>query len=117
MAGPRRRRRPPVEDTAVAAYLLNPARTNYKLEEVCAELLGEGPGLARAGHAGAVDLGALGDGSRARSQEVGLHALYEDIERPLVPRARRAWSATASAWTRRASASSPRELERAPRAD
>ena len=74
---------PVVEDTAVAAYLLNPARTNYRLEEVAAELLGEGPGLAP-------------PGSRARSvwelwamapralEEVGLRALYEDVEQPLV---------------------------------
>src|SRR5262245_14744681 len=40
---------PAHEDTAIAAYLLNPARTNYKLEEVCAELLGQGPGVARPG--------------------------------------------------------------------
>src|SRR5262249_44047394 len=40
---------PAVEDTAVAAYLLNPARTNYRLEEVAAELLGQGPGLAPPG--------------------------------------------------------------------
>src|SRR5206468_2473215 len=40
---------PSFEDTAVAAYLLNPARTNYRLEEVAADLLGEGPGLLPAG--------------------------------------------------------------------
>ena len=40
---------PAVEDTAVAAYLLNPAKTNYRLEEVAGELLGEGPGLAPPG--------------------------------------------------------------------
>jgi DNA polymerase-1 len=74
---------PVVEDTAVAAYLLNPARTNYRLEEVCAELLGEGPGI-------------LPPGTRARFiwelwamapralKEVGLLSLYEDIERPLI---------------------------------
>ena len=74
---------PALEDTAVAAYLLNPARTNYRLEEVSAELLGEGPGLAP-------------PGSRARwvwelwtvapraLEEVGLRSLYEDVERPLV---------------------------------
>ncbi len=74
---------PALEDTAIAAYLLNPARTNYRLEEVSAELLGEGPGLAPAG-------------SRARSiwelwamapralEEVGLRGIYEDVERPLV---------------------------------
>jgi DNA polymerase I len=74
---------PAVEDTAVAAYLLNPARTNYKLEEVCAELLGQGPGIARPGTRArwiwdlwAMEPRALG--------EVGLQALYQDIERPLI---------------------------------
>jgi DNA polymerase-1 len=74
---------PAIEDTALVAYLLNPARTNYRLEEVSAELIGEGPGLAPAG-------------SRARSiwelwamapralDEVGLRRVYEDMERPLV---------------------------------
>ncbi|HUO65282.1 MAG TPA: DNA polymerase I [Terriglobales bacterium] len=75
---------PAFEDTAVGAYLLNPARTSYKLDEVSAELLGEGPGVAAAG-------------SRARwvwqiwemlpraLKEVGLHPLYVDLEQPLVP--------------------------------
>ena len=74
---------PPVEDTAVAAYLLNPARTNYKLEEVCAELLGEGPGIAPPGTRGKWiwDLWAMAP--RALG-EVGLASLYEDIERPLI---------------------------------
>jgi len=75
---------PAFEDTAVGAYLLNPARTSYKLDEVSAELLGEGPGLAAAG-------------SRARwvwqiwemlpraLKEVSLHTLYGDLEQPLVP--------------------------------
>ncbi len=79
----RSRALPSCEDTAVAAYLLNPARTNYKLEEVCAELLGQGPGIARAGTRArwiwdlwAMELRAL--------EEVGLHALYQDVERPLI---------------------------------
>ncbi len=75
---------PAFEDTAVGAYLLNPARTSYKLDDVSAELLGEGPGLATAG-------------SRARwvwqiwemlpraLKEVSLHTLYGDLEQPLVP--------------------------------
>jgi DNA polymerase-1 len=74
---------PPAEDTAVAAYLLNPARTNYKLEEVCAELLGQGPGVARPGTRArwiwdlwATQAGAL--------REVGLQDLYRDVERPLI---------------------------------
>ena len=71
------------EDTAVAAYLLNPARTNYKLEEVCAELLGEGPGIAPPGTRGKWiwDLWAMAPRALA---EVGLASLYEDIERPLI---------------------------------
>ena len=74
---------PPVEDTAVVAYLLNPARTNYKLEEVCAELLGEGPGIARPGTRGKWiwDLWAMAPRALA---EVGLERLYEDVERPLI---------------------------------
>ena len=74
---------PPVEDTAVAAYLLNPARTNYKLEEVCAELLGQGPGIARPGTRAKWiwDLWAM---QPRALQEVGLLELYRDIEQPLI---------------------------------
>ena len=74
---------PPGEDTAVAAYLLNPARTNYKLEEVCAELLGQGPGIARPGTRARWiwDLWAM---EPRALQEVGLHVLYQDVERPLI---------------------------------
>ena len=74
---------PPGEDTAVVAYLLNPARTNYKLEEVCAELLGAGPGIAPPGTRGKWiwDLWAMAPGALA---EVGLASLYEDVERPLI---------------------------------
>src|SRR5215469_4129748 len=74
---------PAVEDTAVGAYLLNPARTNYRLEEVAADLLGQGPGLAPPGtrtrwiwELWAMEPRAL--------EEVGLRALYEEIEKPLV---------------------------------
>ncbi|HET8531581.1 MAG TPA: DNA polymerase I, partial [Methylomirabilota bacterium] len=74
---------PSAEDTAVVAYLLNPARTNYKLEEVCAELLGEGPGIARPGTRGKWiwELWAMAPRALA---EVGLKSLYEDVERPLI---------------------------------
>jgi DNA polymerase-1 len=74
---------PAVEDTAVAAYLLNPARTNYKLEEVCAELLGQGPGIARPGTRARWiwDLWAM---EPRALKEVGLQALYQDVERPLI---------------------------------
>ncbi|HZP38005.1 MAG TPA: DNA polymerase I [Methylomirabilota bacterium] len=75
--------RPAVEDTAIVAYLLNPARTNYKLEEVCAELLGEGPGVAPPGTRGkwVWDLWAKAPAALA---EVGLTSLYQDVERPLI---------------------------------
>ena len=75
---------PQFEDTAVGAYLLNPARTSYRLDDVSAELVGEGPGVTAAG-------------GRARSvwqiwemlpralKEVGLETLYRDLEQPLVP--------------------------------
>jgi DNA polymerase-1 len=75
---------PVFEDTAVGAYLLNPARTNYKLDEVCAELLGEGPGLAAPGSRGRF-VWQLWEMLPRALKEVGLHTLYEDLERPLVP--------------------------------
>jgi DNA polymerase-1 len=76
-------RAPGYQDTAVAAYLLNPARTNYKLEEVSAELLGEGPGLAAPGTR-ARWIWQLWEMAPRALGEVGLLRLYEDIERPLV---------------------------------
>ncbi len=74
---------PALEDTAIAAYLLNPARTNYRLEEVSAELLGEGPGLAPAGSRARFIWELWAMAPRAL-EEVGLRGVYEDIERPLV---------------------------------
>jgi DNA polymerase-1 len=89
---------PRVEDTAVAAYLLNPARLTYRLEEICMEAFGECPPELPApepsGPAGA-DLGRI-VGERARwiarfwaraageLDEGGLRAIYDEIERPLV---------------------------------
>jgi DNA polymerase-1 len=75
---------PAFEDTAVGAYLLNPARTSYKLDEVCAELLGEGPGLAAPGTR-ARWVWQLWEMLPRALKEVGLDALYKDLERPLVP--------------------------------
>ena len=75
---------PAFEDTAVGAYLLNPARTSYKLDEVCAELLGEGPGLAAPGTL-ARWVWQLWEMLPRALKEVGLGTLYEDLERPLVP--------------------------------
>src|SRR5438445_7691453 len=75
---------PAFEDTAVGAYLVNPARTSYKLDEVCAELLGEGPGLAAPGTR-ARWVWKLWEMLPRALKEVGLGPLYEDLERPLVP--------------------------------
>jgi DNA polymerase-1 len=112
---------PEVEDTAVAAYLLNPARQAYKLDEICMETFGECPpalpsapsgrivpsadAAPASGPAAGEPGDAAGDGDRlggilgerarwvarywqhARQEleERGLHRIYEDIERPLVP--------------------------------
>ena len=86
---------PPVmDDSAVAAYLLNPARATYKLDEVCMEAFGECPPALL--NVAPDDLPrVLGDRARwlarfwayARRdlEERGLTRIYEDIERPLVP--------------------------------
>jgi DNA polymerase-1 len=76
-------RAPEYQDTAVVAYLLNPARTNYRLDEVSAEMLGSGPGLAPPG-ARAPWIWQLWEMAPRALKEVGLLSLYEDIERPLV---------------------------------
>jgi len=89
-------------DTAVASYLLDPARDSYPLEEVAAryagleirspdappagelDLLGTAtpPGAAEA--RGAVAVGRLVAPLRAALLVRGLTALYDDIERPLI---------------------------------
>jgi DNA polymerase-1 len=91
---------PTVQDTAVAAYLLNPARATYKLDEVCMEAFGECPPTMPApGPPGRVVDDALGGvlGDRARwlvrywkyaladLDERALRRIYDEIERPLVP--------------------------------
>ena len=102
----RRTALPRVEDTALAAYLLNPARATYKLDEVCMEAFMEcPPALPAPPAAGKTDAppatsgDALGRSSaiaRAGSRGTGstraaeldaraLRRIYDDIERPLVP--------------------------------
>jgi DNA polymerase-1 len=96
---------PVAEDTALAAYLLNPARATYKLDEVCMESFMECPPALPAPPAGGksdaapIDPDARGAivGDRARwlvrfwthaAAELDTRALrriYDDIERPLVP--------------------------------
>ena len=86
---------PRVEDTAVAAYLLNPARATYRLDEVCMDAFAECPPTLAPAEPLA-DVGArLGERARWLARywthaageltEVGLRAIYDDIERPLVP--------------------------------
>jgi DNA polymerase I len=101
------RRAPAIQDSALAAYLLNPARQTYRLDEICMEAFGEcPPGLlplapavvadAPPGSSGAgAELGrALGERARwvwrfwnhaaAELDERGLRAIYDEMERPLV---------------------------------
>ncbi len=95
---------PAVDDSAVAAYLLNPARATYRLEEVCMESFGDCPPALpaaptrEAGAPAQTGTPSPGDVLAERARWVwrywehaaagldqhGLRALYEDIERPLV---------------------------------
>jgi DNA polymerase-1 len=86
---------PAVQDSAVAAYLLNSGRSAYRIEDLCMEAFGECPPSLPAVPAPAERGAVLG----ARAQWIwryweyaaaelagqGLRALYDDIERPLVP--------------------------------
>ena len=85
---------PVVDDSAVAAYLLNPARATYKLDEVCMEAFGECPpallnvapnDLPRVLGDRARWLARFWEHARNDLQERGLMHIYEEIERPLVP--------------------------------
>ena len=89
---------PRVDDSAVAAYLLNAGRATYKLDEICMEAFGDCPPAlatplpepappalpgvlaARAGW-----LARYWKHAAADLEERGLRAIYEEIERPLVP--------------------------------
>src|SRR6266480_3030613 len=92
---------PPIQDSAVAAYLLNPARSAYRLEELCLEAFGECPPAlpTRSEPAPAPTAEELGRvlAERARwvwrywehvaaeLRDKELWRIYEEIERPLVP--------------------------------
>ena len=84
-----------VDDSAVASYLLNPARSGYRLEDVCMEAFGACPPSPSTAAPGADLDPVLGerarwlwrywDHARAELEARELSRIYEDIERPLVP--------------------------------
>src|SRR5262249_11723118 len=85
---------PVVDDSAVAAYLLNPARATYKLDEVCMEAFGDCPpallnvapdDLPRVLGDRARWLARFWEHARKDLDERGVTRIYEEIERPLVP--------------------------------
>ncbi len=83
---------PTVEDGAVAAYLLNPARSTYRLEELCLDAFGEHPPTLPAdGEPGpmlaerARWVHRFWEHAAADLRDKALWAIYEEIERPLVP--------------------------------
>ena len=86
---------PAVDDTAVSAYLLNPARLTYKLDEVCMDAFAECPPLLAAAESPAAAGDKLGERARwlarfwehaaAELAAVELKRIYDEIERPLVP--------------------------------
>src|SRR6266566_4331791 len=87
-------RLPVIEDTAVGAYLLNPARATYKLDELCMEAFAECPPPLPEPATDNLDA-VLADRARwvvrfwkhiaAELDERGLRAIYDEIERPLIP--------------------------------
>jgi DNA polymerase-1 len=86
---------PAADDTAVAAYLLNPARLTYKLDEVCMDAFAECPPALSPGEPVAAAGDKLGERARwlarfwehaaAELTAVDLKRIYEEMERPLVP--------------------------------
>jgi len=66
-------------DSAIAAYILNPARSEYTLSETVHEYLGTGAEVS------AASLPALCDKLCAEMEANEQHSLYFDIELPLVP--------------------------------
>jgi DNA polymerase-1 len=83
-----------VHDTALAAYLLNPARATYRLEEVCMEVFSECPPALVGAPPGEPTIHAVGQRAqwlqrfwkyaKAELDARGLTRMYEEIERPLV---------------------------------
>jgi DNA polymerase-1 len=86
---------PPTDDSAVAAYLINPARQTYRLDEVCMEALGDCPPALNPADTGETLGRALAERARwthrywtwaaTEMDARGVRRIYEEIERPLVP--------------------------------
>src|SRR5262249_56182357 len=85
---------PVVDDSAVAAYLLNPARATYKLDEVCMEAFGECPpallnvapdDLPRVLGDRARWLARFWDHARRDLDERAPPTIYDQIHRPPLP--------------------------------
>ncbi|HZV75837.1 MAG TPA: DNA polymerase I [Conexibacter sp.] len=70
-------------DTLIAAYLLDPARRAYALDELCEER-GIGADADDPTAADAVLVHALAAAQRPQIEERGLHELLHDVELPLV---------------------------------
>jgi DNA polymerase I len=70
-------------DTLIAAYLLDPARRAYALDELCEER-GIGAEVADPAAADAVLIHALAAAQRPRIEERGLSELLHEVELPLV---------------------------------
>jgi DNA polymerase-1 len=87
---------PRAEDSALAAYLLNPARATYKLDEICAEVFVECPPtlpapteapdehLQRVIAERAKWVARYWENASGDLVERGLRSIYDDVERPLV---------------------------------
>jgi DNA polymerase-1 len=82
------------DDSAVAAYLLNPARATYRLDELCMEAFGGCPpaltnvaleDLPRVVGDRARWLARFWAHARGELEARGLLRVYQEIERPLVP--------------------------------
>ncbi|MGH7354090.1 MAG: DNA polymerase I, partial [Candidatus Rokuibacteriota bacterium] len=87
-------RPPAAHDSAVAAYLLNPARSAYRLEDLCMEAFGAEPPSRPEPDAAepGPTLGARARWTRrywehaaAELRERDLWTIYAEVERPLVP--------------------------------
>jgi DNA polymerase I len=88
-------RAPALHDSAVAAYLLNSARSTYRLEDLCMEAFGDCPPSLGATTPAEQQANILAARARwvarywkhaaGELEREALLALYDEIERPLVP--------------------------------